>query len=452
MKILINLISGYKRKTFIDFLVSFLPDDFKYEEENITLENKKKIQSCVFLGRSLSLNLNIYEFEYQSQREPKNTITKEIFGFMNEYSIENVIAVLITKESRIYRLSLFTITYSLESQEIESMCVSFFVDGRVNSGEIQHSLIVKGKVSNFDDLEERFLEISKDENIQTGIYNQSNQDLVRLYLQEIGKIPLLSAVEERTLGHKIMNGDKEAKQKLIIANLRLVVSIAKKYIGSGLSFPDLIQEGNIGLIRSVDKFDWKKGYKFSTYATWWIRQSITRAIADQARIIRVPVHMVETINKIKKMKRKYVQQYGFLPTIEELASETGKSRDQIEEILKYEREVLSFDSTLNEDEESTLGDFISDPDSDYEDMIYQTLLHEQICEDIDNILKPHESFVLKRRYGLIDGKESTLEEIGKELEVTRERVRQIEEKSIRKLRLKYLRNQHLYENKAQSED
>jgi len=270
---------------------------------------------------------------------------------------------------------------------------------------------------------------------QPSIYDNANlKDPVKLYLKEIGRIPLLSPSEERKLARKAATGDEKAKQKLSVANLRLVVSIAKKYMGRGLSFLDLIQEGNIGLLRAVDKFDWKKGYKFSTYATWWIRQAITRAIADQARTIRVPVHMVETINKMNKVIRNYMQEYGTYPNIDDLAREMGKPKEKINEILKAARETISLESTVGNDDESTVGDFVEDPNVlSPEDAAAQMILHEQI-DKVLNTLSPREAMVLKMRYGLIDGKAKTLEEVGQYFNVTRERIRQIEVKALRKLR------------------
>ncbi len=275
-----------------------------------------------------------------------------------------------------------------------------------------------------------FLEGQKPE-----IYDNANlKDPVKLYLKEIGRIPLLSPSEERRLARKAANGDEKAKQKLCTSNLRLVVSIAKKYMGRGLSFLDLIQEGNIGLLKAVEKFDWKKGYKFSTYATWWIRQAITRAIADQARTIRVPVHMVETINKLNKVIRDYMQKNGSYPTIDDLAQLMGKPREKIAEILKAARETISLESTVGNDDESTIGDFVEDVNViSPEDAASQMMLHEQI-EKVLNTLSPREAMVLKMRYGLIDGKAKTLEEVGQYFNVTRERIRQIEVKALRKLR------------------
>ena len=260
------------------------------------------------------------------------------------------------------------------------------------------------------------------------------KDPVKLYLKEIGRIPLLTASQERTLARRAQQGDEKAKEKLIIANLRLVVSIAKRYIGRGLSFLDLIQEGNIGLLKAVEKFDWKKGYKFSTYATWWIRQAITRAIADQARTIRVPVHMVESINKLNKVMRDYLQEHGEYPSVDELARLTGKPKEKVEEILQADKEMISFEAPIGNDEDSTYGEFLKDENAESpEESAMRVLIREEI-EKILNTLGPREAAVLKMRYGLIDGKPKTLEEVGQYFNVTRERIRQIEVKALRKLK------------------
>ncbi len=260
-------------------------------------------------------------------------------------------------------------------------------------------------------------------------------DSIKMYLKEIGKIRLLTSSEERRYAKLAQEGDENAKKKLAIANLRLVVSIAKKYVGRGLSFLDLIQEGNIGLMKAVEKFDWKRGYKFSTYATWWIRQAITRAIADQARTIRIPVHMVETINKVNKIARQFVQEHGREPTVNELAELTDKTPEKIREILRVSRTPISLEAPINAmDEDSLLGDFIEDKEIvSPEESASQMLLKEEIWKVI-NSLSTREAEVLKMRYGLIDGKCKTLEEVGQILGVTRERVRQIEVKALRKLR------------------
>ena len=259
-------------------------------------------------------------------------------------------------------------------------------------------------------------------------------DPVRMYLREIGKIPLLTYEEELDLAKKVLEGDEEAKQKLAESNLRLVVSIAKKYVGRGMLFLDLIQEGNMGLIKAVEKFDYTKGFKFSTYATWWIRQAITRAIADQARTIRIPVHMVETINKLIRTSRHLLQQLGREPTPEEIAQEMEIPVEKVMEIQKIAQDPVSLETPIGEEDDSHLGDFIQDEDSPApQDSAAYTLLKEQL-EEVMNTLTPREAKVLKLRFGLEDGKARTLEEVGREFMVTRERIRQIEAKALRKLR------------------
>lgn len=262
----------------------------------------------------------------------------------------------------------------------------------------------------------------------------STDDPVRMYLKEIGKVPLLSAAEEVEIAQRMAEGDPEAKHQLAEANLRLVVSIAKRYVGRGMLFLDLIQEGNLGLIKAVEKFDYRKGYKFSTYATWWIRQAITRAIADQARTIRIPVHMVETINKLIRVNRQLVQEYGRDPRPEEIAKEMGISEEKVREIIKIAQEPVSLETPIGEEDDSHLGDFIPDDDAPAPaEAVAVTLLKEQLM-DVLNSLTPREAKVLRLRYGLDDGKARTLEEVGKEFNVTRERIRQIEAKALRKLR------------------
>ena len=259
-------------------------------------------------------------------------------------------------------------------------------------------------------------------------------DPVRMYLKEIGKVPLLTAEEEIEIAQRMAAGDLDAKHQLAEANLRLVVSIAKRYVGRGMLFLDLIQEGNLGLIKAVEKFDYRKGYKFSTYATWWIRQAITRAIADQARTIRIPVHMVETINKLIRVNRQLVQEYGRDPRPDEIAKEMGISEEKVREILKNAQEPVSLETPIGEEDDSHLGDFIPDDDAPAPaDAVASSLLKEQLSEVLST-LTPREAKVLKLRYGLEDGKARTLEEVGREFNVTRERIRQIEAKALRKLR------------------
>ena len=262
----------------------------------------------------------------------------------------------------------------------------------------------------------------------------STDDPVRMFLKEIGKVPLLTAEEEVELAIRMSQGDEEAKRRMTEANLRLVVSIAKRYVGRGMLFLDLIQEGNLGLIKAVEKFDYTKGYKFSTYATWWIRQAITRAIADQARTIRIPVHMVETINKVIRVSRQLLQELGHDPSAEEIAAEMGMPVEKVREILKIAQEPVSLETPIGEEEDSHLGDFIPDEDaSEPSEAASFSLLKEQLMEVLDT-LTPREKKVLELRFGIVDGRTRTLEEVGKEFNVTRERIRQIEAKALRKLR------------------
>lgn len=281
-----------------------------------------------------------------------------------------------------------------------------------------------------DDEEE--VEVEKiDLSVPDGV---SIEDPVRMYLKEIGKVPLLSAEEEIELAKRMELGDQEAKKRLAEANLRLVVSIAKRYVGRGMLFLDLIQEGNLGLIKAVEKFDYRKGYKFSTYATWWIRQAITRAIADQARTIRIPVHMVETINKLIRVSRQLLQELGREPTPEEIAKEMDMPVERVREILKISQEPVSLETPIGEEEDSHLGDFIQDDNVPVPaDAAAFTLLKEQL-EEVLGTLTEREQKVLTLRFGLEDGRARTLEEVGKEFNVTRERIRQIEAKALRKLR------------------
>ena len=279
--------------------------------------------------------------------------------------------------------------------------------------------------------EEEDIDADIDLSIPEGV---SIDDPVRMYLKEIGKVNLLTAEEEVELAKRMAQGDDEAKRRLAEANLRLVVSIAKRYVGRGMLFLDLIQEGNLGLIKAVEKFDYTKGYKFSTYATWWIRQAITRAIADQARTIRIPVHMVETINKLIRVSRQLLQQYGRDPLPEEVAREMDISEDKVREIIKIAQEPVSLETPIGEEEDSHLGDFIPDDDAPAPaEAAAFTLLKEQLMDVLDT-LTPREEKVLRLRFGLDDGRARTLEEVGKEFQVTRERIRQIEAKALRKLR------------------
>ena len=312
----------------------------------------------------------------------------------------------------------------LEANHIDVLRVSGDGDGIEELDDVDDSDIV---LTDEDDVDMEKIDLS----VPDGI---SIEDPVRMYLKEIGKVPLLSADEEVELAKRMAEGDEDAKKRLAEANLRLVVSIAKRYVGRGMLFLDLIQEGNLCLIKAVEKFDYHKGFKFSTYATWWIRQAITRAIADQARTIRIPVHMVETINKLIRVSRQLLQELGREPTPEEIAAELDMPVERVREILKISQEPVSLETPIGEEEDSHLGDFIQDDNVPVPaEAAAQTLLKEQLDEVLDTLTE-REQKVLRLRFGMDDGRARTLEEVGKEFDVTRERIRQIEAKALRKLR------------------
>lgn len=312
----------------------------------------------------------------------------------------------------------------LEANHIDVLRVSGDGDGIEELDDVDDSDIV---LTDEDDVDMEKIDLS----VPDGI---SIEDPVRMYLKEIGKVPLLSADEEVELAKRMAEGDEDAKKRMAEANLRLVVSIAKRYVGRGMLFLDLIQEGNLGLIKAVEKFDYHKGFKFSTYATWWIRQAITRAIADQARTIRIPVHMVETINKLIRVSRQLLQELGREPTPEEIAAELDMPVERVREILKISQEPVSLETPIGEEEDSHLGDFIQDDNVPVPaEAAAQTLLKEQLDEVLDTLTE-REQKVLRLRFGMDDGRARTLEEVGKEFDVTRERIRQIEAKALRKLR------------------
>jgi RNA polymerase primary sigma factor len=316
---------------------------------------------------------------------------------------------------------------------IEQMGIDLIQEPGVN-GEAEADLIKSVKGQAADDTANGEAASDEAETELSLLEGVTVDDPVRMYLKEIGRVALLTADEEVELAKRIEEGDEEARRKLAEANLRLVVSIAKRYVGRGMLFLDLIQEGNLGLLKAVEKFDYRKGYKFSTYATWWIRQAVTRAIADQARTIRIPVHMVETINKLMRISRQLLQEYGREPSIEEIADAMGMTEDKVREILKIAQEPVSLETPIGEEEDSHLGDFIEDEDVLAPvDAVSFYLLKEQL-EDVLGTLTPREERVLRLRFGLDDGRPRTLEEVGKEFGVTRERIRQIEAKALRKLR------------------
>ncbi len=333
----------------------------------------------------------------------------------------------------------------LEELGVDAEAISKFYDTLEASG-VDIDIAGEDAVPSLDDIDvpelaelEEIEEVTEEEIVETEAEiiadsNYSTDDPVRMYLKEIGKVPLLTADEEVELATKMSEGDEEAKRRMAEANLRLVVSIAKRYVGRGMLFLDLIQEGNLGLIKAVEKFDYTKGYKFSTYATWWIRQAITRAIADQARTIRIPVHMVETINKVIRVSRQLLQELGHDPSAEEIAKEMGMPVEKVRDILKIAQEPVSLETPIGEEEDSHLGDFIPDEDaSEPSEAASFSLLKEQLMEVLDT-LTPREKKVLELRFGIVDGRTRTLEEVGKEFNVTRERIRQIEAKALRKLR------------------
>ena len=323
---------------------------------------------------------------------------------------------------------------SLEVEQMEKVLDFLEASGvdvlRISGNDEELILDDDADIEKMDDEEE--IELDKiDLSVPEGV---SIEDPVRMYLKEIGKVSLLTADEEIELAKRMEQGDEEAKKRLAEANLRLVVSIAKRYVGRGMLFLDLIQEGNLGLIKAVEKFDYRKGYKFSTYATWWIRQAITRAIADQARTIRIPVHMVETINKLIRVSRQLLQELGREPTPEEIAEEMKMPVDRVREILKISQEPVSLETPIGEEEDSHLGDFIQDDNVPVPaDAAAFTLLKEQLIEVLGTLTE-REQKVLRLRFGLDDGRARTLEEVGKEFNVTRERIRQIEAKALRKIR------------------
>ena len=330
---------------------------------------------------------------------------------------------------------------ALEEKGVDAESITKFYDA-LEANKIEIDISDDDAVPILDDIDmpeieelNEIEEVTEEEMAEVKVDDSySTDDPVRMFLKEIGKVPLLTAEEEVELAIRMSQGDEEAKRRMTEANLRLVVSIAKRYVGRGMLFLDLIQEGNLGLIKAVEKFDYTKGYKFSTYATWWLRQAITRAIADQARTIRIPVHMVETINKVIRVSRQLLQELGHDPSAEEIAAEMGMPVDKVREILKIAQEPVSLETPIGEEEDSHLGDFIPDEDaSEPSEAASFSLLKEQLMEVLDT-LTPREKKVLELRFGIVDGRTRTLEEVGKEFNVTRERIRQIEAKALRKLR------------------
>ena len=373
-----------------------------------------------------------------SKRKPKEEPKEETPA--EAKTPEDILNELLEKAKKNGKISTKEIA-TLEEKGIDAEAITKFYD-TLEANNIDIDISGDDAVAILDDIDmpeieelNEIEEVAEEEIAEVKVDdNYSTDDPVRMFLKEIGKVPLLTAEEEVELAIKMSQGDEEAKRRMTEANLRLVVSIAKRYVGRGMLFLDLIQEGNLGLIKAVEKFDYTKGYKFSTYATWWIRQAITRAIADQARTIRIPVHMVETINKVIRVSRQLLQELGHDPSAEEIAAEMGMPVDKVREILKIAQEPVSLETPIGEEEDSHLGDFIPDEDaSEPSEAASFSLLKEQLMEVLDT-LTPREKKVLELRFGIVDGRTRTLEEVGKEFNVTRERIRQIEAKALRKLR------------------
>ena len=396
----------------------------KSEQKVVKKEKKKDIKTAINLIDSARMAHKEQQEEAQKTKEKKPARAKR--GKSPE-EIQKIIEDVKTKGK---------ITYGELASKLGNASADQ-IDEVFNALENSGIDVLKDDI---EDIEPDAEDLEEVEDIDVNDIDVDNlegvsiDDPVRMYLREIGKIPLLTYDQELDLAKKVLAGDEAAKQKLAESNLRLVVSIAKKYVGRGMLFLDLIQEGKMGLIKAVEKFDYTKGYKFSTYATWWIRQAITRAIADQARTIRIPVHMVETINRLIRTSRQLLQQNGREPTPEEIAKEMDISVDRVLEIQKIAQDPVSLETPIGEEDDSHLGDFIQDEDSPSpQDAASYTMLREQL-DEVMSTLTPREAKVLRLRFGLDDGKARTLEEVGKEFQVTRERIRQIEAKALRKLR------------------
>ena len=397
----------------------------KQEKEIVTVDEKKKVKA---VQKTEKPDSSKEDEQKQDDKENKNKKTEE--RTIDEISRDKV-ADILKKAKENGKMTYGELATELEDTNPEQIDKVFDAFEELGVDILRDDdLDVEPDLEDLEDVED----IKLEEIDLTNIEGVSIDDPVRMYLREIGRIPLLTYDQELELAKRILEGDEEAKQKLTESNLRLVVSIAKKYVGRGMLFLDLIQEGNMGLIKAVEKFDYTKGYKFSTYATWWIRQAITRAIADQARTIRIPVHMVETINKLIRTSRHLLQQNGREPTPEEIAKEMEIPVEKVMEIQKIAQDPVSLETPIGEEDDSHLGDFIQDDDSPApQDSAAYTLLREQL-EEVMGTLTSREAKVLKLRFGLEDGKARTLEEVGREFMVTRERIRQIEAKALRKLR------------------
>ena len=376
----------------------------------------------------------------KSTRRTKAAEEKPVEEAAEAKTTEDILNELMEKAKKAGKITTKEIA-SLEDKGVDADSIAKFYDA-LEASKIEIDISDDDAVTILDDIDmpeieelNEIEEVTEEEMADVKVDDSySTDDPVRMFLKEIGKVPLLTAEEEVELAIRMSQGDEEAKRRMTEANLRLVVSIAKRYVGRGMLFLDLIQEGNLGLIKAVEKFDYTKGYKFSTYATWWIRQAITRAIADQARTIRIPVHMVETINKVIRVSRQLLQELGHDPSAEEIAAEMDMPVDKVREILKIAQEPVSLETPIGEEEDSHLGDFIPDEDaSEPSEAASFSLLKEQLMEVLDT-LTPREKKVLELRFGIVDGRTRTLEEVGKEFNVTRERIRQIEAKALRKLR------------------
>ena len=376
----------------------------------------------------------------KSTRRTKAAEEKPVEEAAEAKTTEDILNELMEKAKKAGKITTKEIA-ALEEKGVDADSIAKFYDA-LEASKIEIDISDDDAVTILDDIDmpeieelNEIEEVTEEEMADVKVDDSySTDDPVRMFLKEIGKVPLLTAEEEVELAIRMSQGDEEAKRRMTEANLRLVVSIAKRYVGRGMLFLDLIQEGNLGLIKAVEKFDYTKGYKFSTYATWWIRQAITRAIADQARTIRIPVHMVETINKVIRVSRQLLQELGHDPSAEEIAAEMGMPVEKVREILKIAQEPVSLETPIGEEEDSHLGDFIPDEDaSEPSEAASFSLLKEQLMEVLDT-LTPREKKVLELRFGIVDGRTRTLEEVGKEFNVTRERNRQIEAKALRKLR------------------
>ena len=376
----------------------------------------------------------------KSTRRTKAAEEKPVEEAAEAKTTEDILNELMEKAKKAGKITTKEIA-ALEEKGVDADSIAKFYDA-LEASKIEIDISDDDAVTILDDIDmpeieelNEIEEVTEEEMADVKVDDSySSDDPVRMFLKEIGKVPLLTAEEEVELAIRMSQGDEEAKRRMTEANLRLVVSIAKRYVGRGMLFLDLIQEGNLGLIKAVEKFDYTKGYKFSTYATWWIRQAITRAIADQARTIRIPVHMVETINKVIRVSRQLLQELGHDPSAEEIAAEMGMPVEKVREILKIAQEPVSLETPIGEEEDSHLGDFIPDEDaSEPSEAASFSLLKEQLMEVLDT-LTPREKKVLELRFGIVDGRTRTLEEVGKEFNVTRERIRQIEAKALRKLR------------------